>query len=127
MANADGYSYGKFNKVAIDPDGIIKVVYTNGITQDLATLRLALFNNNNGLGKIGDNLYEQSNSSGEPMYVSANSGRAGLIRSGFLESSNVDMAIELTSLITAQRGFQLNTKVITTADEILAEIVNLKR
>ncbi len=126
-ANADGYAYGKFNKVAINPDGVVKVVYTNGITQDIATLRLALFNNNNGLSKMGDNLYEQSTSSGEPMYVTANSGRAGKVRSGFLESSNVDMAVELTSLITAQRGFQLNTKVITTADEILAEIVNLKR
>ncbi|OOP56971.1 MAG: hypothetical protein AYP45_06000 [Candidatus Brocadia carolinensis] len=127
VANADGYAYGRFSGAAIDPDGVVKIVYTNGIAQDLATLRVALFNNNNGLGKVGDNLYEQSTTSGEPMYVTANSGRSGKIRSGFLESSNVDMAVELTSLITAQRGFQLNTKVITTADEILAEIVNLKR
>ena len=62
-----------------------------------------------------------------PIYVTAGSGRAGSISSGFLEGSNVDMATELTSLITAQRGFQLNTKVITTADEVLSDIVNLKR
>lgn len=124
---SDGYAYGKYNDMSIDSDGVIKVLYTNGITKTLTTLQIALFNNNNGLNKIGDNLYEQSTTSGEAIYVNANSGQAGKVRSGVLEGSNVDMAVELTSLITAQRGFQLNTKVITTADEILAEVVNLKR
>ncbi|TVM00960.1 MAG: hypothetical protein CV087_11785 [Candidatus Brocadia sp. WS118] len=124
---SDGYAYGKYSDMSIDSDGVIKVLYTNGITKTLTTLQVALFNNNNGLNKIGDNLYEQSTTSGEAIYANANSGRAGKVRSGALEGSNVDMAVELTSLITAQRGFQLNTKVITTADEILAEVVNLKR
>ncbi|MCF6154406.1 MAG: flagellar hook protein FlgE [Candidatus Brocadia sp.] len=127
VTKQDGYEYGTFDSVSINSDGTIKTLYTNGKTQTIATLKIALFNNLNGLNKIGDNLYEQTSVSGEPIYVNANSGRAGSISSGYLEGSNVDMATELTSLITAQRGFQLNTKVITTADEILAEVVNLKR
>ncbi len=127
VTNQDGYEYGTFDSVSVNSDGTMKALYTNGITQDIATLKLALFNNLNGLTKVGHNLYEQTSASGEPIYINANSGRAGSISSGYLEGSNVDMATELTSLITAQRGFQLNTKVITTADEILAEVVNLKR
>lgn len=127
VSSQDGYEYGTFDSVSINSDGTITALYTNGITDNIATLKLALFNNLNGLTKVGDNLYEQTAASGEPIYVNPNSGRAGSISSGYLEGSNVDMATELTSLITAQRGFQLNTKVITTADEILAEVVNLKR
>ncbi len=127
VASQDGYGYGKYDLVSIKSDGTINVLYTNGITKNITTLKIALFNNLNGLNKIGNNLYEQTSYSGEPIYVNANSGRAGSIRSGALEGSNVDMATELTSLITAQRGFQLNTKVITTADEVLADLVNLKR
>ena len=123
----DGYEYGTFDSISVDSDGIIEALYTNGITQTVATLKIALFSNLSGLSKQGDNLYAQTSASGEPIYVTAGSGRAGAVSSGYLEGSNVDMATELTSLITAQRGFQLNTKVITTADEILADIVNLKR
>ena len=123
----DGYEYGSFDSISVGSDGVIEALYTNGLTQTVATLKIALFSNLNGLLKQGDNLYAQTTASGEPVYVTAGSGRAGSISSGYLEGSNVDMATELTSLITAQRGFQLNTKVITTADEILADIVNLKR
>lgn len=123
----DGYEYGTFDSISVDSGGSITALYTNGITQTVATLKIALFNNLNGLSKEGDNLYAQTSASGVPIYVTAGSGRAGSVSSGFLEGSNVDMATELTSLITAQRGFQLNTKVITTADEVLADIVNLKR
>lgn len=127
VSSQDGYEYGAFDSISVDSDGTMEALYTNGITQTIATMRIALFNNLGGLAKAGDNLYTQTSASGEPIYVTAGSGRAGSISSGFLEGSNVDMATELTSLITAQRGFQLNTKVITTADEVLAEAVNLKR
>ena len=123
----DGYEYGSFDSVSVDSYGTINALYTNGITKTVATLKIALFNNLNGLSKEGDNLYSQTSASGEPVYVTAGSGSAGSISSGYLEGSNVDMATELTALITAQRGFQLNTKVITTADEILSDTVNLKR
>lgn len=127
VSSQDGYEYGAFDSISVNSGGTIEALYTNGITQTIATMRIALFNNLGGLAKAGDNLYTQTSASGEPIYVTAGSGRAGSISSGFLEGSNVDMATELTSLITAQRGFQLNTKVITTADEVLAEAVNLKR
>ena len=127
ISNQDGYPYGTFDTVSVGSDGMLKALYTNGITQDITQLKIALFNNLNGLAKAGDNLFIQTTASGDATYIKAGSGRAGTVASGFLEGSNVDMATELTALITAQRGFQLNTKVITTADEILAEAVNLKR
>ena len=127
ISNQDGYPYGTFDTVSVGSDGMLKALYTNGITQDITQLKIALFNNLNGLAKAGDNLLIQTTASGDATYIKAGSGRAGTVASGFLEGSNVDMATELTALITAQRGFQLNTKVITTADEILAEAVNLKR
>ncbi|MEK6621799.1 MAG: flagellar hook-basal body complex protein, partial [Planctomycetota bacterium] len=127
ISNQDGYPYGTFDTVSVGSDGTLKALYTNGITQDITQLKVALFNNLNGLAKAGDNLFIQTTASGDATYTTGGSGRAGTVASGFLEGSNVDMATELTALITAQRGFQLNTKVITTADEILAEAVNLKR
>ena len=127
VSSQDGYPYGTFDSVAVGSDGKIKALYTNGITQDVATLKIALFNNLNGLAKAGDNLFIQTTASGDASFTTGGSGRAGTVASGFLEGSNVDMATELTALITAQRGFSLNTKVITTADEVLSEAVNLKR
>ncbi len=127
IAKQDGYPPGEFDTVSITSDGALKALYTNGITQDITQLKIALFNNLNGLARAGDNLFIQTTASGDATFTTGGSGRAGTIASGFLEGSNVDMATELTALITAQRGFQLNTKVITTADEILAEAVNLKR
>ncbi|HJW85571.1 MAG TPA: flagellar hook-basal body complex protein [Candidatus Brocadiaceae bacterium] len=127
ISSQDGYPYGTFDTVSVGSDGTLRALYTNGITQDITTLKIALFNNLNGLAKAGDNLLIQTTASGDATYTTGGSGRAGTVASGFLEGSNVDMATELTALITAQRGFQLNTKVITTADEILAEAVNLKR
>ena len=127
ISNQDGYPYGTFDTVSVGSDGTLRALYTNGITQDITTLKIALFNNLNGLAKAGDNLFIQTTASGDATYTTGGSGRAGTVASGFLEGSNVDMATELTALITAQRGFQLSTKVITTADEILAEAVNIKR
>lgn len=127
ISSQDGYPYGTFDTVSVGSDGTLRALYTNGITQDVATLKIALFNNLNGLAKAGDNLFIQTTASGDATFTTGGSGRAGTIASGFLEGSNVDMATELTALITAQRGFQLSTKVITTADEVLAEAVNLKR
>ncbi len=127
IASQDGYPAGTFDSIAVGSDGKIKSLYTNGITEDVATLKIALFNNLSGLAKAGDNLFVQTTASGDPSYTTAGSGRAGTVASGFLEGSNADMAVELTALITAQRGFQLSSKVITTADEMLSEAVNLKR
>jgi len=127
VADQDGYAYGTFDSITVGSDGLITALYTNGQTAEVATMKLALFSNLNGLAKAGDNLFIQTTASGDPTFTTGGSGRAGTIASGYLEGSNVDMATELTALITAQRGFQLNAKVITTADEVLAEAVNIKR
>ena len=127
ISSQDGYPFGTFDTVSVGQDGTLRALYTNGITQAVATLKIALFNNLNGLAKAGDNLFTQTSASGDAIFTTGGSGRAGTVASGYLEGSNVDMATELTALITAQRGFQLSSKVITTADEVLAEAVNLKR
>ncbi|MGI5970192.1 MAG: flagellar hook-basal body complex protein [Oscillospiraceae bacterium] len=88
---------------------------------------LATFVNAAGLEKAGDSLYSVSQNSGEPAYDYANEGFAGSLKSGCLEMSNVDLATELTNMIIMQRGFQANSRVITTSDTMLEELVNLKR
>jgi len=126
-ASQDGYEAGTYSSFSVDTDGTLYALYTNGSEKKIAQLQIALFDNVNGLAKAGDNLWEQTAASGEPVYTTGGSGNAGDIYNGYLESSNVDMTSELTSLIMAQRGFQLNSRVITTADDVLAEAVNIKR
>lgn len=123
----DGSESGSFSSFSVDTDGTMYALYSNGTSSRIAQLQLATFGNVQGLRRSGDNLYEQTDSSGEPLYTTGGTGSAGDIYNGYLEASNVDMTSELTSLIMAQRGFQLNSRVISTADEVLAEAVNLKR
>lgn len=123
----DGSESGSFSSFSVDTDGTMYALYSNGTSSKIAQLQLAMFGNVQGLRRSGDNLYEQTDSSGEPLYTVGGTGSAGDIYNGYLEASNVDMTSELTSLIMAQRGFQLNSRVISTADEVLAEAVNLKR
>jgi flagellar hook protein FlgE len=123
----DGSESGSFSSFSVDTDGTMYALYSNGTSSKIAQLQLATFGNVQGLRRSGDNLYEQTDSSGEPLYTTGGTGSAGDIYNGYLEASNVDMTSELTSLIMAQRGFQLNSRVISTADEVLAEAVNLKR
>ena len=94
---------------------------------DAGQIQLAKFPNNGGLTKEGSNYYRQSPSSGEPSPGIALTEGLGTINSGFLEMSNVDLSEEFTDMIVAQRGFQANTRIITTSDSILEELINLKR
>lgn len=115
----------------IGNDGSISIV-VGGIAIQAPQIGVARFNNNAGLEKVGNNLYRASNNSGIPTGNTVNPGvagtaGAGTIVSGTLEMSNVDLSEEFTEMITAQRGFQANTRIITTSDEILQELVNLKR
>ncbi|HLS22784.1 MAG TPA: flagellar basal body rod protein FlgG [Pseudogracilibacillus sp.] len=110
----------------ISQSGEITAIYTNGDIEVLGQIALATFNNPEGLSKAGDNLYLVSNNSGEADIRIAGE-TAGAIIGGTLEMSNVDLAEEFTEMIVAQRGFQANTRIITTSDEILQELVNLKR
>ncbi|MEW9501299.1 flagellar hook protein FlgE [Jeotgalibacillus marinus] len=124
--DSDGYLEGTLAGYAIGPGGEIIGIYSNDEIQEIATIGLAKFNNPGGLIKVGNNLYQESANSGI-----ANVGEAenigGVIRQGALEMSNVDISEEFTEMIVTQRGFQANTRIITTSDQILEELVNLKR
>lgn len=101
--------------------------YTDGLAISKFSIALTRFPNTGGLEKVGENLYVSSASSGVPSYMIPGSDGAGTLVSGALEMSNVDLSEEFTEMIVAQRGFQANTRIITTSDEILQELVNLKR
>ncbi len=123
----DGYGLGILDRITIDTSGNINGIFTNGISRVLAQIVLADFNNRAGLLKGGQSLYIASANSGPAIEGIAGQTISGTISSGALESSSVDIAQEFTSMITAQRGFQANARIITTSDTMLDELVNLKR
>ncbi|EWG11962.1 flagellar hook-basal body protein [Cytobacillus firmus DS1] len=126
MADPNGNTSGSLESFNIGSMGEINGVYSNGLIQNLGFIALAKFSNPSGLTKTGNNLFQESINSGTANINVAGEGR-GVIASGSLEMSNVDLSEEFTEMITAQRGFQANTRIITTSDEILQELVNLKR
>ncbi|WP_108669887.1 flagellar basal-body rod protein FlgF [Peribacillus acanthi] len=126
ISNPDGNLVGSLESFNIGQMGEINGVYSNGQVVELGKLALAKFSNSSGLTKAGGNLFQESINSGTANINVAGEGR-GTIASGSLEMSNVDLSEEFTEMITAQRGFQANTRIITTSDEILQELVNLKR
>jgi flagellar hook protein FlgE len=126
VSEMSGYSEGYLESFNIGPYGEVIGVYTNGEVNTLSQLAIATFSNNGALTKAGNNLFQASNNSGIPNIGIPGNGR-GTITAGALEMSNVDLSEEFTEMITAQRGFQANTRIITTSDEILQELVNLKR
>ena len=123
----NGYVAGTLEEIRFDVSGVITGVFSNGLTQTLAQLALATFANNGGLLRVGDTAFEASHNSGQPQIGAAGTGDRGLITPGALEMSNVDLSEEFTSMIITQRGFQANSRIITTSDELLQELVNLKR
>jgi len=123
----DGRGIGTLDSITIDPSGIITGVFTNGASMNLAKIQLAYIPNEGGLRRVGDTMFQESSNSGIPVLGNAGEGGRGTISSGTLELSNVDLAQQFTNLIVAQRGFQANSRIITTSDEILTEVVNLKR
>jgi flagellar hook protein FlgE len=114
--------------INVDSSGAVTAVDTAGVSTLIGTLSLAKFANSPGLERAGDNLYRASNNSGAPV-LGAPGGAAGhgSVVPGALEMSNVDLALEFTNMIIAQRGFQANSRAITTSDDMLQELVNLKR
>ena len=123
----DGYPPGVLQSVSVSSEGIISGTYSNGQIIRLYQLTLANFNNPNGLYKEGSNLYSETLASGVAYTNSPGEGGLGKVSPNSLEQSNVDLASEFVKMIIAQRGFQANSKVITTTDEILQELMNLKR
>lgn len=121
-----GYPEGTLNGYSIGNDGSIYLDYSNGQTRQLGTIATSIFNNAGGLASIGDNLFQTTLNSGDPIYQRVDED-GGYISSGTLEMSSVDLAMEFTNMITTQRGFQANSKVITTSDEMLQILKGLKR
>jgi flagellar hook protein FlgE len=123
----DGSAVGSLQAFSISPDGTLVGVFSNGLRQNLGQIAMASFNNPPGLEKVGNTSFRATVNSGVAQLGVAGSGGRGALAGGSLEMSNVDLAQEFTNLIVAQRGFQANSKVITASDEILQDLVNLKR
>jgi flagellar hook protein FlgE len=124
--NLSGLTNGTYASWSIDSNGNINAVDSTGAITTIGQVGIARFANPNGLAKVGDSAYAASPNSGPASVGAANSGSRGSITSGYVEMSNVDLSQELTNLIIAERGFQANSKVITTSDEVLQTLVNLK-
>jgi flagellar hook protein FlgE len=122
-----GSAPGSLQGFTISPDGTVVGVFSNGLKQNLGQVALATFSNPSGLQKSGDTDFTTSANSGSAQIGIAGTGGRGTMDSGALEMSNVDLAQEFTNLIIAERGFQANSRVITTSDEILQDLVQMKR
>lgn len=123
----DGFAAGTLARLSIDAQGLVTGAFTNGQTRVLGQVALADFQAPDQLERVGGNLYAERPASGSPTIGAAASGGRGAIVAGALEQSNVDLATEFVRMIAAQRGFQANSKTITTADQLLAELIQLKR
>ena len=125
--NIDGRASGKLTDVSVNSDGSITGTFDNGDSAKIAQVAIASFQNEEGLARAGDNLYAESADSGQPLVDVAGAGNRGSIAAGSLESSNVDLSNELVTLIAYQRAFEANSKTITTADQMLQTVSNLKQ
>ena len=122
----NGFSSGRLAGVDIDTEGVVFARYTNGQSTALGKVAMAKFNNQQGLRQVGDTNWVESFASGTPQFGEAGTSSFGQIQSGALEASNVDIAAQLVNLITAQRNFQGNAQVISTADTITQTIINIR-
>ncbi len=122
----DGLNVGRLTGVDIDGSGRVLARYTNGRTQSLGQIALTNFSNFQGLQSLGDSTWSETFSSGPPLRGEAGKGSMGLIQSGSLEQSNVDLTAQLVQMITAQRNFQANAQMISTADTVTQTIINLR-
>lgn len=123
----DGYASGLLKSLSIDGDGKISGFFTNGQTSDIAQLVLADFENPWGLKKMGSNLFGETLTSGPAIKNVPGASGMGEVKSNCLEMSNVDIATEFINMITAQKAYQANARVITTQDQVLTELMNIKR
>ena len=126
--SVDGYTSGNLTSYSIGTNGMITGIYSNGKQQPIGLIGLASFDNPAGLQRVGDNMYIPSTNSGDfKRAVKAGVGVVGMLNPGTLEMSNVDLAQQFTDMIVTQRGFQANSRIMTAVDEMLQEMVNMKR
>ncbi len=123
----DGYAAGSLKNLTVSEDGVMTGIFTNGQTKSIAKIALGKFVNPSGLTKMGRNLYAESYDSGQPIITAPGDTGAGQVLSNTLELSNVDLALEFVKMIISQRGFQANSRIVSTTDELMVELVNLKR
>ncbi|WP_412479178.1 flagellar hook protein FlgE [Azonexus sp. IMCC34839] len=122
----DGYSAGQLTSMTVGQDGVVQGVYSNGQTRNLAQLVLANFRNPNGLMAIGNNDFIETSDSGQPLVGTPKSGTLGVVQSGAVEDSNVDLTAELVNMIVQQRNYQANAQSIKTQDQIMQTLVNIR-
>lgn len=123
----DGYSTGSVTSLQVGEDGTVTGIFSNGKTKELYQVVMAAFPSYQGLIPLGNNLFSASVKSGLPVIGAPKTGGRGAISSKSLEMSNVDLATEFVKMITTQRAYQANAKVITTSNEVLQELINMKR
>lgn len=122
----DGLTFGAFTGIMIDENGIVTALFDNGQRRNIFQLPIATFRNPNGLEARNGNVYLQTERSGDPLLLAANTGGAGEVAPNSLESSTVDLAEEFTNMIITQRAYSASAKIITTADEMLEELIRIR-
>ncbi|MFO1330398.1 MAG: flagellar hook protein FlgE [Rubrivivax sp.] len=122
----DGFAPGQLVSVGIEENGIVTARYSNGQTKSAGQLEIATFRNLQGLQPVGDNMWVSTYMSGDPIIGVAGEGNMGVLQSGALEESNIDLTAELVNMITAQRAYQANAQTIKTEDSVLQTLVNLR-
>ncbi|MFN3430076.1 MAG: flagellar hook protein FlgE [Candidatus Sericytochromatia bacterium] len=127
VADQNGFTRGELTGITVDKVGIVNGIFSNGRQQLLGQVGLATFSNPGGLMKEGESNYIKTTNSGDAIIRAPGTAEAGTITAGALEMSNVDLAQQFSDMIVTQRGFQASSRVITTSDEILQELINLKR
>jgi len=125
--NQNGYAAGSLKSVTVSREGVITGIFTNGQTRSISQVALAKFTAPTELTKMGENLFAESYESGQPIIGTPGGAGLGQLLSNTVELSNVDLAEEFVRMILSQRGFQANSRIVTTTDEMLQELVNLKR
>jgi len=122
----DGFSAGQLTAIAVEPNGIITARYSNGQSRPAGQVEVANFRNPQGLQPVGDNAWARTYASGDPVMGVPGDGNLGVLQSGALEESNIDLTGELVNMITAQRIYQANAQTIKTQDQVLQTLVNLR-
>ena len=127
VVDQDGFGSGRLQFLVFEDDGTVVGTFTNGRVLPVGQIATALFLSPGNLDGVGDNLFRASTESGSAAIGAPASGGRGQVFSGALEQSNVDLTREFTEMIVTQRAFQASSRTISTSDEMLAEVVNLKR
>lgn len=126
LLSQDGFAAGRLSNIDVDPEGIIFARFTNGRSEPLGQVALSNFTNPQGLRQLGDTSWGETFTSGDAIRGAAGTASFGMIQSGALEASNVDLTGQLVQMITAQRGFQANAQMISTADQVTQTIINIR-